>query len=138
MEKPMGVVAPNDQPADLRDAGGAAFRTFFRIAELWKLSADEQMTLLGLTSRSTYYKWRNEPPRRLTPDLLERLSYIFGIYRALQVLLPEPGAADAWIRRPNTAPPFHGRSALDRLLSGHVADLYVVRKYLDAERGGWS
>ena len=79
----------------------------------------------------------SELPRK-TPDLLERLSYVFGIYKDLQVLLPDPAAADAWIRKPNSAPLFNGRSALDRLLSGHVADLYVVRQYLDAERGGWS
>ena len=118
-------------------AAGPAFRTFFRIAEQWRLSADEQMTLLGIPSRSTYYKWRHEPPARLSPDLLERLSYLFGIYKDLQVLLPEPEAADAWVRKPNAAPPFSGRSALERMLSGHVADLYVVREYLDAERGGW-
>jgi len=118
--------------------GGPAFRTFFRIAEAWRLTPEEQMTLLGLTSRSTYYKWRNDPPKRLTPDLLERLSYIFGIYKDLQVLLPNPEAADAWVRKANAAPLFHGKSALDRLLSGRVADLYLVRKYLDAERGGWS
>jgi hypothetical protein len=58
-----------------------------------------------------------------------------GIYKSLQILLPEPGAADAWVRKPNTAAPFGGRSALDRMLSGQVADLYVVRQYLDAERG---
>jgi hypothetical protein len=117
------------------DEGGPAFRTFFRIAELWRLSVEEQMTLLGLTSRSTYYKWRNDPPRKLTPDLLERLSYLFGIYKDLQVLLPDPRSADAWIRKPNKASLFGGGSALDRLLSGHVADLYEVRRYLDAERG---
>jgi hypothetical protein len=93
------------------------------------------MTLLGLTSRSTYYRWKNAPPNRLSPDLLERLSYVFGIYKDLQVLLPEPAAADAWIRKRNDHPLFNGTSALDRLLSGHVADLYEVRRYLDAERG---
>lgn len=134
----MPVTAPGERAIDPRDAGEPAFRTFFRIADLWKLSVDEQMKLLGLTSRSTYYKWKSEPPKRLTPDLLERLSYLFGIYKDLQVLLPDPGAADAWIRKPNSTPLFNGRSALDRLLSGHVADLYVVRRYLDAERGGWS
>ena len=134
----MAVAAQKRKSVEPERAGEAAFRTFFRIADLWKLSPDEQMTLLGLTSRSTYYKWRNDPPRRLTPDLLERLSYIFGIYKDLQVLLPNPAAADAWIRKPNSAPLFNGRSALHRLLSGHVADLYVVRQYLDAERGGWS
>jgi hypothetical protein len=134
----MTIAARQGKPIEPEGAGGPAFRTFFRIAERWGLSPEEQMTLLGLTSRSTYYKWRNDPPKRLTPDLLERLSYIFGIYKDLQVLLPDPAAADGWIRRPNSAPLFNGRSALDRLLSGHVADLYVVRQYLDAERGGWS
>ena len=125
--------AANDPAA----AGGAAFRTFFRIAEDWGLTPDEQMTLLGIPARSTYYKWRHDPPARLSPDLLERLSYLFGIYKDLQVLLPEAEAADGWLRRPNAAPLFGGGSALERMLSGRVADLYVVRQYLDAERGGW-
>jgi hypothetical protein len=29
-------------------------------------------------------------------------------------------------------------SALDRMLSGHVSDLFVIRQYLDAQRGGWA
>jgi hypothetical protein len=74
---------------------------------------------------------------RLPRDVLERLSYVFGIYKALQILLPDPAAADAWVRKPNEAPGFGGRSALEKMLSGNVADLYEVRRYLDAERGGW-
>jgi hypothetical protein len=134
----MPITAEDRGRVEPEDAGAPAFRTFNRIAELWRLSPEEQMKLLGLTSRSTYYKWRNDPPRRLSPDLLERLSYLFGIYKDLQVLLPDPAAADAWLRKPNSAALFSGRSALDRMLSGRVADLYVVRRYLDAERGGWS
>jgi hypothetical protein len=133
----MESVARDRSGIEPERAGRAAFRTFFRIAEAWKLTPDEQMTLLGIPSRSTFYKWRNDPPARLAPDLLERLSYLFGIYKDLQVLLPEAAAADGWIRKPNAAPLFSGRSALDRMLSGRVADLYVVRQYLDAERGGW-
>ena len=57
--------------------------------------------------------------------------------KALQLLLPDERAADAWVRRPNLAPPFNGQSALERMLQGRVADLYEVRRYLDAERGGW-
>jgi hypothetical protein len=71
----------------------------------------------------------------LPRDTLERLSYIFGIYKALQILLPRSDAADAWVKKANTAPIFGGRSALERMLSGQVADLYVVRQYLDAQRG---
>ena len=120
------------------EAGRAALRTFFRIAEAWKLRGPEQKTLLGLTADSTYYVWKRGESGPLAKDTLERLSYVFGIYQALQLLLPTPGAADAWIRKPNDAPMFGGKSALERMLAGHVADLYEVRRYLDAQRGGWS
>jgi len=120
---------------DTAAAGGAGLRAFRRIAELWHLSIPEQLALLGITSRSTYFKWRNEPQPRLPRDTLERLSYLMGIYKALQILLPDTQAADEWIRRPNEAPLFGGKSALERMLSGNVADLYTVRQYLDAQRG---
>ena len=123
---------------DRKGLSGPALRTFFRIAALWGLSVDEQMTLLGVTARSTFFKWRKNPNTVLPKDALERISYILGIYKALRILLPDMQAADAWIRRPNTAPPFGGRSALGRMMSGQVADLFVVRQYLDAQRGGWA
>ncbi len=96
------------------------------------------MTLLGVTARSTFFKWKKNADVELSRDTLERISYLLGIYKALQILLPDPHAADAWVRRPNQAPVFGGRSALERMLSGHVADLFVVRRYLDAQRGGWA
>lgn len=123
---------------DRKGLSGPALRTFFRIAELWGLSVDEQMTLLGLTARSTFFKWKKDPNPVLPKDTLERISYLLGIYKAIQVLLPDEQAADEWVRRPNAAAPFAGRSALDRMLSGQVADLFVVRQYLDAQRGGWA
>ena len=122
---------------DRRGLSGPALRTFFRIAELWSLSAEEQMTLLGQTARSTFFKWKKDANAVLPKDTLERISYIVGIYKALQLLLPSEQATDEWVKRPNAAPPFAGRSALDRMLSGQVADLYIVRQYLDAQRGGW-
>ena len=123
---------------DRESLAGPALRTFFRIAEAWGLSNDEQMVLLGVTARSTFFKWKKEGDGALPKDTLERISYIFCIWKALQILLPDPRAADEWVRRPNDAPLFGGQSALDRMLSGHVADLYVVRQYLDAQRGGWA
>lgn len=115
---------------------GGALRTLFRIAEAWQLGNKELMKLLGSPPRSTFYKWKQGEKVALPHDVLERISYIFGIYSALQVLLPKPEAADAWLKKPNSAPLFGGQSALDRMLSGQVADLYVVRQYLDAQRGG--
>lgn len=133
----MGLPEPLPTDATQERMAQAGLRTFFRISALWQLSVEEQMTLLGSPSRSTYYKWKKEGADALPKDVLERLSYVLGIYKALQVLLPDERAADTWVRRPNAARPFGGRSALERMLSGQVADLYEVRRYLDAERGGW-
>lgn len=129
--------APDASPVDLASpqAAAAALRTFWRLAEAWKLTVAEQTTLLGV-GRTTLYQWRQGKPATLDRHLLERLSYLFGIYAALQILLPLPERADEWVRKPNDAPLFGGRSALDRMLGGQVADLFVVRQYLDAQRGG--
>jgi len=120
------------------DHAGAALRAFFRIADAWRLTVEEQVRLLGEPARSTYFKWKREGARQLSKDTLERISYVLGIYKALQILLPDAESADAWVKKPNAAPVFGGRSALERMLSGQVADLYVVRQYLDAQLGGWS
>lgn len=121
---------------DARKVSNPALRTFFRIAAAWKLGNKDQLALLGDPPKSTYFRWKQAEGVVLPKDTLERISYIFGIYAALQVLLPDPTAADEWIRKPNSAPIFGGRSALERMLSGQVGDLYLVRQYLDAERGG--
>ena len=123
-----GTVRPvRTNTSDFAAAGGAGLRAFANIAERWGLTVAEQLKLLGIASRSTFFKWRREREPRLPQDTLERLSYLLGIYKALQILLPDPRAADEWVRKPNAATPFGGGSALDRMLSGQVADLYVVR-----------
>jgi Protein of unknown function (DUF2384) len=119
----------------LESLGGPGLRAFANISDAWDLSIAEQLKLLGIASRSTFFKWRRETSPRLPRDTLERLSYLLGIYKSLQILLPDPRAADEWVRKPNEAGLFGGHSALDRMLSGQVADLYVVREYLDALRG---
>lgn len=118
-------------------AAEAALRSFWRLAEAWQLSPTEQQTLLGV-SRTTLYQWKHGKVGLLDRHVLERLSYLFGIHAALQVLLPVPERANQWVRKPNAAPFLGGRSALDRMLGGQVADLFVVRQYLDAQRGGKS
>ncbi|HEX7937044.1 MAG TPA: MbcA/ParS/Xre antitoxin family protein [Paraburkholderia sp.] len=125
--------------ASLAEMSAAGLRAFFKIARDWDLSADEQIVLLGSPGRSTYFKWKSAPETaRLARDTLERLSLVLGIYKALQILLPQPSAADTWVKRPNSAPPFGGRRALDRMLAGNISDLVAVRQYLDAMRGGWA
>jgi len=117
------------------DLGGPALRSFFRIAEAWRLRIADQRKLLGEPPESTFYKWKRQQEGGLGRDTLERISYLLGIWKDLQILFPDPAQADAWLHKPNAAPLFGGQSALQRMLSGNVADLYVVRQYLDAQRG---
>ena len=134
------AVQHNAAAIDLNSAvaAQAALRTFWRISDAWRLDVGAQTTLLGV-GRTTLYQWKLGKVRApLDRHVLERLSYLFGIYAALQILLPVGERADEWVRKPNTAPLFAGRCALDRMLGGQVADLYVVREYLDAQRGGKS
>ncbi len=122
-----------------RDSGvaGSVLPAIFAIFSQWRLTGAQQMTLLGLGNEKTLYNWKSQPEKaRLTRDLLERVSYILGIYKSLQILLPDQVLADQWLVTPNDNPLLNGTAPLDRLLAGQVMDLAVVRSYLDAERGG--
>lgn len=111
-----------------------ALKAFFGITQKWKLTSEQERILLGVPV-STFYRWKQNMDGPLTPDNLERISYVLGIYKALRILLPNERAAHEWIHKPNTAPLFNGQSALNKLMMGRVIDLADVRRYLDAERG---
>jgi hypothetical protein len=129
----MASALPSDlAPRPVDD--GAAKRAFFRIMEAWQIADPEARILLGSPSRSTFYNYKRGEGGVLSADTLEPISYVLGIYKALQLLFPNPQQADAWIRKPNQA--FGGRSALAHALGGHVVDLSDVRRFLDAVRGG--
>ncbi|HEV2682694.1 MAG TPA: MbcA/ParS/Xre antitoxin family protein [Rhodanobacter sp.] len=129
----LAQLLPETAPAG--ELGAPALRAFFRLAEHWKLRIAEQRRLLGDPPESTFYKWKRHQGGVLGRDTIERISYLLGIWKSLQILFPDPAQADAWLHKPNQASLFGGHSALERMLSGNVADLYVVRQYLDAQRG---
>lgn len=111
-----------------------ALKAFFGITQKWLLTTEQERIILGVP-RATFYRWKHQLEGSLTPDTLERISYILGIYKALQILLPNEEMSNKWIHKANNAPLFGGQSALDKLLKGRVIDLADVRRYLDAERG---
>jgi hypothetical protein len=121
---------------DPERVSSAALQAFFNLSARWGLSAAQERILLGSPPESTFFKWKAEKTaRRLGRDVLERISYLLGISKALNILLPSPRAADEWVKKPNAAPLFHGQSALDRMLGGSLVDLADVRRFLDAQRG---
>jgi Protein of unknown function (DUF2384) len=114
---------------------GPALRTFFNLAAVWQLSVVEQRALLGWPAASTYHKYKAGEPGALSFDTLTRLSLILGIYKSLQVLYPEQGFADRWIRLPNSNPLFAGATPLSVMTDGGIDGLYRVRRLLDGRRG---
>ena len=116
-------------------AGAAALCAFERLADTWHLTLNVKLTLLGV-NRATWYQWQQGRAVTLDEPVPLRLSYLFGIDSALQALLPVPGRAHEWLRKPNRAPLFGGGAALARMLSSDVEDLKQVRAYLYAELQG--
>ncbi len=116
----------------------AALRAFFNIAKLWKLTVEQQKSLLDLTgeSGSTVHHWRNNPDSaNLNQDKLDRLSYVLGIYKDLQTLLPDTELADNWVRVPNNAGLFAGRPPIEVMTRGRMMALHQVRQHLAQSRG---
>lgn len=118
-------------------ASPGALRTWFAIASAWRLTDGQAARLLG-TPLSTYRRWKRAPKAALDVTHMERLSLLLGIYKNLEILLPNPDAADGWVTQPNRNPMFGGKTPLDRMLGGLTQDLLAVRRHLDAERGGWA
>jgi hypothetical protein len=126
-------LAPRAELASHAIDHAALKRSFFRILEAWGASDAEARVLLGSPGRSSFYNYKRGEGGALNSDTVERVSYVLGIYKALQLLFPNPEQADAWMRKPNAA--FGGRSALEHALGGMVVDLAAVRAYLDSVRG---
>ncbi len=113
---------------------GPAIRAFFSLQGLWGLTDREAQRLLGDVSRTTLHNWRSNPPSSISRDTLERISYLLGIFKGLQILLPQKEQADRWIKRQNAA--FGQQTPLERMLAGNISDLLEVRRYIEHARGG--
>ena len=116
------------------DEAAAMFRAALALFGKWELTDDQAATLLDMPVR-TYRRWTADGPGRISRDGSARLSNIMGIHKALRIIFSEAQRGYAWIKAGNTA--FAGSSALDVMVGGELTDIMRVRRYLDAERGGW-
>jgi Protein of unknown function (DUF2384) len=122
-------------PQVRRKLSGPALRAFFRIARAWNLTAGQERALLGWPPSSTFHKYKSGDSGALSFDTLTRLSLVLGIYKALQVLYPEPAFANRWVGVPNSHALFGGRPPLAFMTDGAIDALFQVRRLLDGRRG---
>lgn len=109
---------------------------FFRIMDLWGADNAQARAILGQPAERTFFKWKRGEVGAVPGDVLRRIGYVAGVWKALQIVYSDPAHADAWLQRPNRA--FGGQTPLQRMSAGDVTDLAAVRDYLDAARAPWS
>ncbi len=127
--------AQNFVETPITDAeAGALLRATLNLFERWGVTDAEGAVLLD-TSPRTFARWKADRTGRTDRDQRARMSNLMGIHKALRLIFREAAQAYLWPRKPNDA--FAGKSALDVMLNGELTDLMRVRRYLDAERGGW-
>ena len=110
----------------------AGLKAFFRITESWGLNGEQRRLLLGNPDTTLYNDWEEENviEQSVSFDLLDRLSYILGIYKALKTMHSEENQRLFLVNSTKVAP-FNNISPLEYMLSGQLVALADVRRYLD-------
>src|SRR5438874_10452029 len=126
-------------PANRRRLSAPALRTFLAIADLWGLTEEQRLLILGYPSRSTYHNWckqaREHGAFTLDVDVLTRISAVLGIHQALGILFPQERLGVDWLRSPHNEVVFGGHPPLDLITNGSQDGLLSVRRVLG---GAWS
>src|SRR5689334_9830610 len=90
----------------------SALRAFLNIMDRWDVRDEDARELLGGVSNGTLHAIKRREKKLLNADELLRVSYLVGIFKALNILY-STALADAWMRRPNSNSIFGGEPPLD-------------------------
>ena len=113
----------------------SAIKAFLTIMEKWGVRDEDARALLGGMSNGPFYEMKKNPNGTLDADTLTRLPYLVGIFKALNIIYSE-ALADAWMQRPNSNRIFGGQTPLAYMIKGGLPAMQIVRRLLDARRGG--
>lgn len=123
--------------SEIADRASAYLHAFGNIAAHWRMSVLEQCLLLGVEDEDVLQDWMERARAgdriSLPSDVLEAIGCVLSIYASLVTLLNHE-RSKAWVRTPNRAPLFQGRSAMSLMASGNRKDLDGVARYLLSER----
>lgn len=132
--EPAEIIDLSDQQARERLSKGA-LQAFFNIMSHWKIKDENARKLLGGIGNGTYYDYKKNPQRVLDQDKLTRISYLVGIFKALNMLHGQV-LADRWVQMPNRNRIFGEQTPLAYMIKGGTPAMQIVRRLLDARREG--
>lgn len=118
-----------------REGRSAIAKMIMNLFDLWKISTQEQLLLLGLsqTSQKSLMLYRTGYPLANKRDIMDRAANLLAIHQSLRILFPKNGdIAYKWPTTPNRA--FQGRTPIELINSQGFVGLLIVRRYLDSER----
>ena len=113
----------------------SATLAFLSIVDHWHLSDHEATLLLGIAAETYRDMKKTELECVLSSDTLIRISYLIGIFRALNILHGTKLSKE-WVKLANRNGIFRGATPLDYMIKGGVPALHIVRKLLDARQHG--
>lgn len=113
----------------------AAIKAVVRLAGIWGLGGAEAAQLLGVAERTWFRMKKGTWSGALSQDELTRASALIGIFKGLQIIFSRP-LSDEWVGLANQGALYGGRRPLDVMLDGGIPAMLMVRRHVDALRGG--
>ena len=108
-----------------------------RLFDHWSLTTEEQLSLLGLSSKSrallTKYR-KGQAAINPGRDTLDRVGWLLATHKALRLLYPEnENIRYSWIKRRNKV--FNNLTPLQVMITEGMIGVAKVSRYLDFQRG---
>lgn len=103
--------------------------------DLWQLDLHDQLSLLGLSRKSsaTLMRYRSGAPIANSRDFLDRVAILLSIHKSLRSLFPKNRElCYRWPTIPNRV--FGNRSPVEFILKEGFKGLLAVKQYLDMEK----
>jgi hypothetical protein len=125
------VEARLEQPVFTEAEAAALSRATVKLFSHWRISDVEARILLGGISEKSWDLLKGGDTSAIEQEALTRMAVLMGIHAGLRHLFVDTSRGYDWVKKPNAN--FDGLSALDVMKRGDLADLLVVREYLNAE-----
>jgi hypothetical protein len=109
---------------------------FFNMMKVWKVRDEDARLLLGNVINGPFCEMKKNPQGKvLGVDRMFRVSYLLGIFNAINILHGQE-LADEWVQLPNRNAMFAGKTPLQYMIDGGLPAMQNVRHLLDGRRAG--